>query len=249
MKNNQLKSNQRHVKVYNLAAGEEDTYELKDRKEKEVISEDDIRKHWDIRAQRPDVQAVMSARHTLEENKEAARELQLEIFVFLEGLVEGKNVFEFGIGIGRMTSELAKKAKQVTGVDISPFMLERAQEKLAGFKNVQLILGKITHLKLPSKAFDLVFESIVLLHILNPKELKTTIHKMQELSNRIFIVEHTYENPDFPISKYSILRKPKEYGELFEPYKLVKQKTYLCINDTFTMMLFENPVVKKELHN
>ena len=238
--------NQKHVEAHATAPGETDTYDLKERKEKEAIPEEDIKKHWDTRAQRTDVQAVMSARHTLEENKEAARELQRDIFEFLKGLVEGKNVFELGVGIGRMTSELAKRAKKVTGVDISALMLERAREKLAELENAQLLLGKITDLELPPKSFDLVFESIVLLHILNPQELQSTIRKMQELSDRIFIVEHTYEGPNFPISKFSILRKPEEYEELFKPYRLVKQKTHMCAGDTFTMMLFENPVAKKE---
>lgn len=238
--------NQKYVEAHATATGEKDTYDLKQRAEKEAIPDEDVKKHWDTRATREDVQTVMSARHTLEENRAATSELQRDIFEFLEGLVEGQNVFELGVGIGRMTSELAKRAKEVTGVDLSPVMLEKAKQNLGELKNVRLMLGKITDLELPPKTFDLVFESIVLLHILNPEELKATIAKMQELSNRIFIVEHTYEGPDFPISKYSILREPGEYEALFAPYKLVKQKDVKCVGDRFTMMLFENPVVKKE---
>lgn len=246
MENSESKLKRKQDKVYDTAAGEADTYDIKKSEEKEMISDEDIKAHWDTRAQRPDVQAVMSARHTLQENKEAARELQRDIFEFLSGLVEGKNVFELGVGIGRMTSELAKRAKEVTGVDFSPIMLEKAKQNLQQFKNIKLISGKITDLKLHPKAFDLVFESIVLLHILNPQELQATIRKMQELSDRIFIVEHTYEGPDFSISKYSILRQPEEYEELFKPFKLSKQKTHLCAGDKFTMMLFESPSAKEE---
>lgn len=243
---NEPKPNQKRVEAHATATGESDTYDLKQREEKEAIPDEDVKKHWDTRATREDVQTVMSARHTLEENREATRELQRDIFEFLEGLVEGKNVFELGVGIGRMTSELAKRAKEVTGVDLSPVMLEKAKRNLGELENVKLMLGKITDLELPPKAFDLVFESIVLLHILNPEELKATIAKMQELSDRIFIVEHTYEGPDFPISKYSILREPEEYEELFAPYKLAKQKDVKCAGDRFTMMLFENPDAQPE---
>ncbi len=245
--NREPKPNQKHVETHAPAAGETDTYDLKTREEKEAIPDKNVRSHWDTRAQRPDVQAVMSTRHTLEENKAATRELQRDIFEFLEGLVEGKNVFELGVGIGRMTSELAKRAKEVIGVDLSPIMLEKTKQNLGELENVKLMLGKITDLELPSKAFDLVFESLVLLHILNPQELQATIRKMQELSDRIFIVE-TCEGPDFPCSKYPILRNPEEYKELFKPYKLTKQKIHICAGDTLTMMLFENPVAKKELH-
>ena|SRR3989338_97982 len=242
---NEPKPNQKQVEAHATAAGEKDTYDLKQRAEKEAIPDEDVQKHWNTRATREDVQSVMSARHTLEENREATRELVRDIFEFLEGLVEDKNVFELGVGIGRMTNELAKRAKEVTGIDLSPVMLEKAKRNLGELDNVKLMLGKVTDLELPSKAFDLVFESIVLLHILNPEELKATIDKLQKLSDRIFIVEHTYEGPDFSISKYSILREPKEYEALFAPYKLSKQKDVKCAGDRFTMMLFENPVAQQ----
>ncbi len=227
--------------AYQTAECENDTYDMKDREEKERIPEREIMNHWETRAQRPDVQSVMSARHTLEDNRRAAIELQDDIFDFLGDLTEDK-IFELGVGIGRMTYELAQRAIEIVGIDISPTMLERARSNLREFENVKLYQGKITEadLRLPPKYFDLVFESIVLLHILNPEELRETARRMQDLSDRIFIVEHVYEGPDFPISKYSILRKPEEYVDLFNPYKLAKQKTHYCAGDKFMMMLFEN---------
>jgi len=229
------------VTSHDIAKGETDTYDCKGRGEKEAIPLKDVRKHWDLRAQRPGIQAVMSARHSIDDNIRATDALKRDIFEFLEGFIEEKRVFELGFGIGRMMEELAERAREVVGIDISPVMYARAQENLAEFENVRLILGNINDVELPPKSFDLVFESIVLLHILDPKELKRTIQSMQNLGHRIFIVEHTYEGPEFPVSKYSILRKPEEYEALFAPYKLVKQKTHLCAGDRFTMMLFECP--------
>ena len=232
------------VRVFATAAEERDTYAPAARQQKERIPESDLLGHWNVCAQRPGLQAVMSARHPLEENEAAAAELQRDILDFLGGVLADARVFELGVGIGRMTSMLARFAREVVGCDISPIMLARARENLAGFGNVTLNLGKITELEFPPKSFDLVFDSIVLLHILSPSELRRTVRKMQDLSDRIFMVEHTYERPDFPISKYSILRTPGEYVQLFKPYMLVDQRTHFCAGDTFTMMLFENP----ELH-
>lgn len=229
------------IDTFSIAPAESDTYDLShERSDKEAIDQKDVLIHWNTRGNREGVQAVMSARHPLSENIQATLDLQKEIFEFLEGLIEGKNIFELGVGVGRMTAELAKRAKQVTGTDFSTVMLERARTNLESLENISLNLGKITDLDLPPKTFDLIFESIVLLHILNPEELAATVRKMQELSDKIFILEHTYEGPNFPISKYSILRKPEEYAELFKPFSLVKQKTHYCAGDKFTMMLFEN---------
>ena len=78
------------------------------------------------------------------------------------------------------------------------------------------------------------------MHILNPRELRVTIKKMQELSDKIFILEHTYNKGlTSSISKYSILRKIEEYQKLFVPYRLNKQKKHRYVGDNFTLMLFE----------
>ncbi|MBI2147212.1 class I SAM-dependent methyltransferase, partial [Candidatus Woesearchaeota archaeon] len=130
-------------------------------------------------------------------------------------------------------------AKEVVGCDITPEMYRRAKQSLRQYPNVTLYVGKITDVPARQKSFDLVFDSIVLLHILHPHELQQTAERMQEISDRIFIVEHTDEGEHFPISKYSILRTPEEYEALFKPYRLVKKKEHRCAGDRFTMMLFE----------
>lgn len=226
------------IKAFGLSTSEKSTYDLTETKIKETTPNEEVINHWEDRAKRENVQSVMSARHTVDENLQATELLKQEILEFLDKEVKGKKIFELGCGIGRMTELIAKNADQVTAIDFSETMLKRAKENLRNFNNVKLILSKITDLK-ENENYDLVFESIVLLHILNPEELIKTIKKMKELSDTIFICEHTYEGENFPISKYSILRKPEEYNELFKPYKLIKSKTHFCAGDRFTLMLFK----------
>jgi len=225
-------------KTFNTTAQETDTYDSIDRTEKEAIETNDVENHWSVRSQRTGVQTVMSARHSLTENEEATLKLQQDIFDFI-GDMKDSRVFELGVGIGRMTSEISKRAREVVGCDITKGMLDKARVNLSGSDNVTLFQGRITDMELEPKSFDLAFESIVLLHILNPEELNATVAKMRESARRVFLCEHTYEGPDFPISKYSILRKPEEYHEIMKPYRLVRQKTHFCAGDRFTMMLFE----------
>lgn len=219
-------------------ANEQDTYESIAREDKELLSQEAVESHWNIRAQRPGVQSVMSARHSLEDNEQATIALQREIATFLGESLHG-TILELGVGIGRMTALLAGKATHVTGVDLSPAMLDRASQNLTAFSNIDLNVGRITDLSFKPKSFDLAFESIVLLHILNPEELHATVRKLQEASSKIFLCEHTYEGPDFPISKYSILRTLEEYEELLRPYRLTKSLEHRCAGDRFTLMLFE----------
>lgn len=221
----------------NIPKNEVDTYISLGREEKEKISPETIENHWNIRAQRPGVQSVMSARHSLEENELATVELQKVTLNFLSDQISG-TILELGVGIGRMTKVLAQYAKHIVGIELSPIMLERARKNLENINNVSLHQGRVTEFIVKEKSFDLVFDSIVLLHILNPKELEATIRQLQKASSTIFIVEHTYEGEDFPISKYSILRTPQEYEELFKPYKLIKSLEHSCVGDRFTLMLF-----------
>ena len=116
------------VNTHGTAKDESDTYDLISRENKEKIGQELIKNHWELRAQRPDVQAVMSARHSLAENKYATQLLKEDIFGMLGGYAHG-SVVELGTGIGRMTQELADRADRVVTCDLSPTMIERAKRK------------------------------------------------------------------------------------------------------------------------
>ncbi len=187
-----------------------DTYKTLTRAEKERITEEEIKRHWDLRASRPDLFAVMSTKYTMAQNRAASEKLQEDISEFIKDIIKSKCVFELGVGIGRMTSMLATLAREVVGNDISPRMIERARNNLEGLNNVKLHLGKIDELNLPAKYFDMVFACTVLIHILNPDKLRVMIEAMKGLSDKILVVEHIYENESQRTSKYTILRKERE---------------------------------------
>ncbi|MBM3251260.1 MAG: glycosyltransferase, partial [Candidatus Omnitrophica bacterium] len=227
-------------------ASETDTYEHLTRGEKEQIPPEQIIAHWNARAMRPGVSAVMSTRYTPKENEELSKKCVASVVDFLNSNISGKRVFEHGVGIGRMTSVIAKLAREVMGNDISPLMLQRARANLSEFDKVKLLLGKVIDLDLGSKSFDLVFGSLVLGHILNPAELKATVERLKELSDKIVIVEHISRDGDNHVSKYTILRTLKDYLDLFAPYKVVKNDVHVCGDDVYVLIVFENPAGKPE---
>ena len=217
------------------------TYEQTSRETKEAISESEVREHWEARAKRKGLQAVMSARHWRITNWIESRKLKRNIFNFLKGRVEGKRVFELGFGIGRMTTELAKRAREVIAADASEEMHRKASQNLKGARNVTLHKGKITEVATRGE-FDLVFDSIVLLHILNPAELRATAERMKQLcadNGHVFLCEHVYEPRKSEGSRYSIFRRPEEYEKLFEPFELVARKPTRVSGDLFMMYLFK----------
>src|SRR6266550_1447345 len=73
---------------------------------------------------------------------------------------------DFGCGVGRLLLPLAQRCREVTGVDVSPSMLDEARRNCdaAGAKDVQLVQGD-DDLSAVAGPFDFVHTYIVLQHI------------------------------------------------------------------------------------
>ncbi|HLH57246.1 MAG TPA: methyltransferase domain-containing protein [Verrucomicrobiae bacterium] len=76
------------------------------------------------------------------------------------------HVLDFGCGVGRLTFAWAKRAKSVTGVDISSAMLKIANSNLAGKDHVKFVLNPSEDLRIFKEGeFDLVFSLVCLQHM------------------------------------------------------------------------------------
>jgi SAM-dependent methyltransferase len=73
---------------------------------------------------------------------------------------------DFGCGVGRLLIPLAARCREVTGVDVSPAMLEEARRNCdaAGASHVRLVKSEDTLAELET-GFDFVHSYIVLQHI------------------------------------------------------------------------------------
>ena len=67
----------------------------------------------------------------------------------------GRAILELGAGTGRATALLAAGRAAVVGVDVSPEMLARAQQRLAGMRSVHLVLADMRAVAF-TRPFDLV---------------------------------------------------------------------------------------------
>lgn len=76
------------------------------------------------------------------------------------------HLLDFGCGIGRLVRPWSALARQVTGVDISAAMLERAKSVLADKNNVRLVLNEKSDLAcFADGEFDAVFSLVALQHM------------------------------------------------------------------------------------
>jgi SAM-dependent methyltransferase len=79
-------------------------------------------------------------------------------------------VIEIGCGAGRMTRAIAGRVAGVTGIDVSPRMLEIAREQNPQLDNVEWMLGDGSTLAgVPDTSADVCLSHIVFQHLPDPK--------------------------------------------------------------------------------
>jgi SAM-dependent methyltransferase len=76
------------------------------------------------------------------------------------------HILDFGCGVGRLSLAWSLRARQVTGVDISPGMIAKGREFAKSAPNVDLRLNEARDLRcFEDSRFDLVFSHICLQHV------------------------------------------------------------------------------------
>jgi ubiquinone/menaquinone biosynthesis C-methylase UbiE len=99
----------------------------------------------------------------------------------LDGRFAPSRCLDFGCGVGRLLIPLARRFESVTGVDISPAMMEEAARncRLYGLDNVSFAQSDDTLSRVKGK-FDFIHSYIVLQHI-SPERGERLLKRMIEL--------------------------------------------------------------------
>jgi SAM-dependent methyltransferase len=133
----------------------------------------------------------------------------------------GTRVLDVGCGVGRWSRLLASRGARVTGVDISPTMIEEARRRAAHLGLAERCRFETQHLAELNvgERFDLVLAVTVLQHILDPIALRASFRRMVEHlapGGRMVILEAapigTAKHCDSSIFR---ARKRSEYLDLF----------------------------------
>ncbi|MEM1030765.1 MAG: class I SAM-dependent methyltransferase [Myxococcota bacterium] len=100
---------------------------------------------------------------------------------FLARFAEGADVLEVGCGTGLIMVQTQRFARRVTGLDVSPGMLERARAR-----GLDVVEGSATALPFPDDHFDVVCAFKVLAHV---PDLARALDEMARVSRRWVIAE------------------------------------------------------------
>ena len=112
--------------------------------------------------------------------------------IHLWSAVQAASILEVGVGTGRNMPHYPAHA-QVTAIDLTPGMLQRAQDKARQLhldKQVHLQLGDVQALEFPSSSFDGAVATFVFCSVPDPI---LGLHEMKRVvrpGGQIFLLEH-----------------------------------------------------------
>jgi ubiquinone/menaquinone biosynthesis C-methylase UbiE len=138
-------------------------------------------------------------------------------------------VMDFGCGPGFFTIELAKKAKRVVAVDLSPEMLKKAQDKAtkARVKNIEFLQSNGTKIQLDANSVDLIFLVTVFHEIGDTQSVLAEFLRILKHSGTLVIVEVIKKGtfPGAPVQNPRALTEEVEAGN-FNLKRMQQYKNY-----------------------
>ena len=100
--------------------------------------------------------------------------------LFPQGDLTGCQVLDIGCGSGDFMALLRDRNATVTGLDISPLVIEEVRQRFSGDEQVSFQVGPIADAPLPSSVFDLVTSITVLQHVIDSDDLIRSLVALRE---------------------------------------------------------------------
>ena len=138
-------------------------------------------------------------------------------------------IMDFGCGPGYYTIELAKKAKRVMAVDLSPEMLKKAQNKAekAGVKNIQFLQSNGTNIQLEDNSVDMILLVTVYHEVGESEAVLKEFNRILKPEGKLIIVEVIKKGifPGAPVQNPEALKAEIEAGN-FKLKQMLPYKNY-----------------------
>jgi SAM-dependent methyltransferase len=114
-------------------------------------------------------------------------EASLEALVAVSGAGAGDVVLDVACGPGLVLKAFAAVAAQVTGVDLTPAMIDRAREHTRGCSNVTLQTADVTTLPFADASFSIVVSRFAFHHFLEPARVLVEMQRVCKPGGRVVV--------------------------------------------------------------
>jgi len=170
---------------------------------------------------------------------EVQKFLEAEINVVLNKIKENDKVLDLGCGYGRVSVRLLEKAKQVTGIDISPDNIQLAKEifKNEGLQFYEMDAGDLS---LKDNQFDLTIciQNGISAFKVDPDRLLKEAIRVTKRSGIILFSSYSEKFWNERLKWFQIQAENGLIGEI--DYDLTKNGTIIC-KDGFTAITYSCP--------
>ena len=120
-------------------------------------------------------------------------------------------VLDVACGPGLMACAFAKVARHVTGIDLTPAMIEQAKvlQQSHSLTNLTWHVGDVLPLPYPAASFSLVFTRYSFHHFLDPKAVLAEMFRVCSQGGRVVVVDVFMSNPE-QAESYNCLEKMRD---------------------------------------
>jgi ubiquinone/menaquinone biosynthesis C-methylase UbiE len=117
----------------------------------------------------------------------------LELVLKLSEPKQSDSVLDIACGTGIVSCEFAKIASQVTGIDLTPAMIEQAKilQKDNNLNNITWKIGDVSNLPFDDNVFSIVVTRYSFHHILEPKKVLEEMKRVCISGGKIMIIDVT----------------------------------------------------------
>ncbi len=114
------------------------------------------------------------------------------------GIGPDDTVLDVACGPGLITCAVAAIAQHVTGIDITPAMIEEARkkQKSMGLTNMDWRVGDVFPLPFPESSFSAVITRYSFHHFLEPQAVLTEMVRVCQPGGRVAVVDVFMSTPD-----------------------------------------------------
>jgi len=132
------------------------------------------------------------------ESPAGKRRWMRRVTMLTSSITPGMAVLELGCGTGYFTREILSTGAQITAIDISPALLEIAQQNISG--DITFCLENAYSMSFRDMSFDRVIGSSVL-HHLDTREALGEIYRVLKPGGMVCFTEPNMMNPQIAVQK------------------------------------------------
>ncbi len=193
----------------------------------EHVTDEDVAREWQRRAERPGLARVMRASQpdtlNLGVTEQTRRVVGDQLTIVADRLGHRpRAALEIGCGIGRLTPTIAGHADRVHAVDMTPAMLDQARAACADLSTVDFSCVRIDRLPAPWQRYDAAVCVWVLMHVLGEEQFAAACRTIAGATRYLTLIE--YERANVPVSRWSRLRTLDDYLALMPGAEVVDRR-------------------------